>query len=175
MEKQSCHQPEIWGGIECTINRVKNQYYDQLNYSGHYNRSSDIMDIAKLGIKKLRYPLLWEKHQPLKQQSCDFSFSADRINSIRNSGVEIIAGLLHHGSGPAYTNLSDPEFPELFASYASEVAKQFPWIRYYTPVNEPLTTARFSGLYGIWYPHQSSSASFLQILFNQLKATVLAM
>ena len=175
MEKQSCHKPEIWGGIECTINRVKDQFYDQLHYSGHYHRSSDIMDIAKLGIKKLRYPLLWEKHQPLKQQSCDFSFSADRINSIRNSGVEIIAGLLHHGSGPAYTNLSDPEFPELFASYASEVAKQFPWIVYYTPVNEPLTTARFSGLYGIWYPHQSSSASFLQILFNQLKATVLAM
>ena len=28
-----------------------------------------------------------------------------------------------------------------------------PHITNYTPVNEPLTTARFSGLYGAWYPH----------------------
>ena len=26
---------------------------------------------------------------------------------------------------------------------------RYPWIDAYTPVNEPLTTARFSGLYGI--------------------------
>jgi dTDP-4-dehydrorhamnose reductase len=55
------------------------------------------------------------------------------------------------------------------------VAEQFPWIGYYTPVNEPLTTARFSGLYGLWYPHQRSAKSSAQMLLNQLKGIVLSM
>ncbi len=48
-------------------------------------------------------------------------------------------------------------------------------IKYYTPINEPLTTARFSGLYGFWYPHKKNDVSFIRMLLNQLKATVLAM
>ncbi|HEX2606310.1 MAG TPA: dTDP-4-dehydrorhamnose reductase, partial [Flavisolibacter sp.] len=76
---------------------------------------------------------------------------------------------------PAFTNLADPQFPYLLAAYAREVAMKFPWINYYTPVNEPLTTARFSGLYGIWYPHQRSTAKFIRILINELKGVVLSM
>ena len=86
-----------------------------------------------------------------------------------------IAGLLHHGSGPSFTNLLDPEFPYFLASYAYEVANRYPWIEYYTPVNEPLTTARFSGLYGLWYPHHKTEVSFYRMLLNQLKGSVLAM
>jgi dTDP-4-dehydrorhamnose reductase len=55
------------------------------------------------------------------------------------------------------------------------VAERFPHINYYTPVNEPLTTARFCGLYGIWYPHKKDDQSFCRILLNECKATVLAM
>jgi dTDP-4-dehydrorhamnose reductase len=175
MEEQYCNQLEIWGGIECTINRVKNKFFDQCHYSGHYDRSSDIMDIANLGISRLRYPLLWEKHQPEKNQEIDWSWTEGQLNKIRTEGIEVIAGLVHHGSGPSYTNLLDKNFPELLAEYAAKVAYQFPWIEYYTPVNEPLTTARFSGLYGFWYPHKKNAASFFQMLLHQLKATVLAM
>ncbi len=56
-------KPEIWGGIECTINRVKNNYRDQLQMAGHYSREGDIERFAELGIRKLRYPVLWEYHQ----------------------------------------------------------------------------------------------------------------
>lgn len=55
------------------------------------------------------------------------------------------------------------------------VAARYPWVRYYTPVNEPLTTARFSGLYGLWYPHGTTDAVFVRVLYNQLLATRLAM
>jgi dTDP-4-dehydrorhamnose reductase len=58
------NRPEIWGGIECTINRVNNRFFDQLKYSQHYSRETDIELLADLGIKKIRYPVLWEKHQP---------------------------------------------------------------------------------------------------------------
>ncbi len=57
---------EIWGGLEATINRVGDKYLDQSEYSGHYQREDDIDLIASLGIKMLRYPVLWENHQPEK-------------------------------------------------------------------------------------------------------------
>jgi dTDP-4-dehydrorhamnose reductase len=43
------------------------------------------------------------------------------------------------------------------------------------PVNEPLTTARFSALYGLWYPHARDDRSFVVALLNQCRATVLSM
>src|SRR5215203_1675026 len=176
MDKQIQYcNPEVWGGIECTINRVKNNFFDQLEYSGHHYREDDIEHIARLEIKKLRYPVLWEKHQPQKNGSIDWTWTTKQLNKITEKNIDVIAGLVHHGSGPAYTNLADENFPYYLAEYAKKVAEQFPWIEYYTPVNEPLTTARFSGLYGVWYPHQNNSKAFTQMLVNQMKATVLAM
>ena len=174
MEKPYCN-PEIWGGIECTINRVKNQFFDQLEFAGHYKRPEDIETIASLKIKKIRYPILWEKHQPTLQSEIDWSWSTKQIEKFKEHNIDVIAGLVHHGSGPAFTNLSDSNFPGLLADYAQKVAIQFPHINYYTPVNEPLTTARFSGLYGIWYPHKKDPASFIRMLLNEIKATVLSM
>ena len=45
----------IWGGLECTVHRLRNQYGDQLVRSGHHERISDLDLIAGLGIKTLRY------------------------------------------------------------------------------------------------------------------------
>jgi dTDP-4-dehydrorhamnose reductase len=42
-------------------------------------------------------------------------------------------------------------------------------------VNEPLTTARFSGLYGHWYPHRADEPSFLRMLAIQCRAVLLSM
>jgi beta-glucosidase/6-phospho-beta-glucosidase/beta-galactosidase len=94
---------------------------------------------------------------------------------MRRTGIRPIAGLLHHGSGPTHTSLLDPEFPRKLAAYAGAVAQRYPWIDAYTPVNEPNTTARFSGMYGIWYPHHQDRASYLRALLHQMKATVLSM
>ena len=74
-----------------------------------------------------------------------------------------------------FTDLLDKDFPVKLAAYAAQVAAKFPWVTYYTPVNEPLTTARFSGLYGFWYPHHTNEKSFVEMLLNQVKAIVLAM
>jgi dTDP-4-dehydrorhamnose reductase len=174
MDKTS-YNPEIWGGIECTINRVKNNFFDQLRYSGHYDRKGDIDAIATLGINMIRYPVLWEKHEPQKNTDIDWTWTEEQLNNLKNKGIGVIAGLVHHGSGPEFTSLSDSQFPYLLASYAGKVAEKFPWINHYTPVNEPLTTARFSGLYGLWYPHKRSTPLFLKMLINQLKGIVLSM
>jgi dTDP-4-dehydrorhamnose reductase len=173
--QKSFVRPKVWGGIECTINRIGDEYKDQLKYSGHYERGGDIEAIADLGIETIRYPVLWEKHQPKKNVNIDWKWTDQQLDLIRASGMNPIVGLLHHGSGPSFTNLLDPAFPYLLAEYAYEVARRYPWISDYTPVNEPLTTARFSGLYGLWYPHHKNELSFYRMLLNQLKATVLSM
>ena len=167
--------PELWGGIECSINRVGNIFRDQLLYAGHYDRPGDINCFAALGLRVLRYPILWERHQPRQHQAIDWSWAAQQLNSIRANNITPVAGLVHHGSGPAYTHLGSNGFAEGLAAYAGQVARRFPWLEYYTPVNEPLTTARFSGLYGLWYPHRCDDGSFVRMLLNQVKGIVLAM
>jgi len=167
--------PELWGGIECTINRIGNVFRDQLADANYYHREDDIETIVGLGFKRFRYPVLWERHQPGKGGHINWDRAATDLNLLRRKGIVPIVGLLHHGSGPAHTDLLDDDFPAKFADYAAAVASRFPWLEYYTPINEPLTTARFSGLYGFWYPHHQNDNSFLKMLLNQLKATVLAM
>jgi dTDP-4-dehydrorhamnose reductase len=171
---QYCN-PEVWGGVECTINRVQDVFRDQLLYSGHYTRPGDIERFVELGIKKLRYPILWEHHQPEANKIIDWTWTEKQLHSIRRKHIKPIAGLVHHGSGPGFTDLTDPEFPNKLALYAKAVAEKFPWLEYYTPVNEPLTTARFSGLYGLWYPHIKDELISYKMLINQLMGVVLSM
>jgi dTDP-4-dehydrorhamnose reductase len=146
-----------------------------LVYSGHYHRPGDLDRLADVGITKIRYPILWEKHQPQKDTDIDWRWITGQLQQLQNRNIEVIAGLVHHGSGPAFTHLLDDAFPTLLAAYAEKVIRQFPHLTYFTPVNEPLTTARFSGLYGFWYPHKTDDTSFLKMLLNELKGVVLSM
>jgi dTDP-4-dehydrorhamnose reductase len=167
--------PEIWGGVECTVNRVGSRYFNQLERNGHSRRFADLAAIAGLGLKTLRYPVLWETVQPHSSDLFDWAWTDERLGGLRHLGIRPIVGLLHHGSGPLWTNLLEPDFPGRFADYALAVAKRFPWVDAYTPVNEPLTTARFSALYGHWYPHRKDDESFSIALANQVEGTIRAM
>ncbi|HET9932106.1 MAG TPA: family 1 glycosylhydrolase [Polyangiaceae bacterium] len=164
----------LWGGFECTINRVGDRYHDQLEYSGHDERIEDLDLIADLGIRCLRYPVLWERSEPALGVE-RFGWADQRLARLQELGIEPIVGLLHHGSGPRYTSLLDPNFPTKLAGYARRVAERYPTLERFTPVNEPLTTARFSGLYGHWYPHGRDDRTFVKSLLNQCKGTCLAM
>lgn len=166
---------EIWGGVECTCRRVGDSYSDQLTRSGHLTRISDLDRFAELGLRTLRYPVLWEHVAPDSLDQPNWRWTDKRLARLRELHIEPIAGLVHHGSGPRYTALHQENFATGLARYAGMVARRYPWVRYYTPVNEPLTTARFSGLYGLWYPHGTSDAVFVRVLYNQLLATKLAM
>jgi dTDP-4-dehydrorhamnose reductase len=145
---------ELWGGVECTVVRIGDEYRNQLIDTGHAARIGDLDAMAALGVKAVRYPILWETVAPDVPTEVDFTWHDARLERLRELGITVIGGLVHHGSGPRYTNLLDPKFSDLLADYAARVARRYPWIEAWTPVNEPLTTARFSCLYGHWYPHQ---------------------
>lgn len=168
-------KPELWGGMECTINRIGNTYRDQLFEAGYYARQDEFELLKSLNLKALRYPILWERYQPTSQHPINWEPAQRELKQLDELNIKPIVGLLHHGSGPLHTNLLDDNFARKFSLYAGGVASQFPDVEDYCPVNEPLTTARFSGLYGLWYPHQQSTLSFARMLINQLKGVVLAM
>jgi dTDP-4-dehydrorhamnose reductase len=166
---------ELWGGVECTVVRVGDEYRNQTEETGHDYRPGDIDLIAELGIRTVRYPILWETIAPDRPDQLDFSWHDERLHMLRERGIRVIGGLVHHGSGPRYTSLVDPDFPLKLGDYAARVAERYPWIQDWTPVNEPLTTARFSGLYGHWYPHGRDYPTFLTCLTNQCLGTLDAM
>ena len=120
-------------------------------------------------------PVLWERVAPADPHECDFREPARRLDALRAAGIEPIVTLLHHGSGPQYTDLLDPAFPLWFAEYAEAAARQFPWVRRWTPINEPLTTARFATLYGVWYPKMRDDRAFGRAMVNQTLAQQAAM
>jgi len=166
---------ELWGGIECTVNRVGNRFTDQVRLSGHEHRLADLDRIAETGIKRLRYPALWERVAPSRPDDRDWSWLDERMNRLRMLKIAPILGLVHHGSGPRYTSLIDDGFAAGLATHALATAERYPWVRDWTPVNEPLTTARFSALYGHWYPHGHEERQFWLALLNQIDAVRLAM
>jgi dTDP-4-dehydrorhamnose reductase len=166
---------ELWAGPECTVNRVGNAWRDQLAETGFAQRLDDIDRIASLGVTRMRLPLLWERSATDTPRVFDWAWSDARVERMRACGLQAIAGLVHHGSGPPITNLLAPSFAPELARYAAAVAQRYPDLNAYTPVNEPTTTARFSGLYGAWYPHRRDDGSFVRALLNQQRATVLSM
>src|SRR5438128_2961045 len=101
---------ELWGGHECTVNRVRDEWHDQTLIGGHQERPGDLELFAGLGITALRYPALWERISPHDPAQRDFRWTDERLALLQRLAVRPILTLCHHGSGPAYTNLLDPGF-----------------------------------------------------------------
>jgi dTDP-4-dehydrorhamnose reductase len=167
---------ELWASPEPTFARIADATVrDQLAETGHDARIDDCDRLADLGVAATRYPVLWERVAPHDPRERDYTWAQARLARLRAREVEPIVTLLHHGSGPLYTNLLDPQFPALFADYAEATARAFPWVKRWTPINEALTTARFSTLYGVWYPNAADDRSFGRAIVNETLATIAAM
>src|SRR4051794_11380422 len=151
---------ELWAGAECSYTRVGDGYYDQLARTGHAGRPDDLDLLAGLGVRTLRYPVLWERVAPDGPERADWSWTDARLGRLRRLGIRAGVGPVHHGGGPRHTSLLDPSFAAGLARFAAAVAERYPWVECYTPVNEPLTTARFGALYGHWHPHGRDARSF---------------
>lgn len=166
---------ELWAGAECTVNRVGERWFDQVSRTGHHERADDMERLAALGVRRVRFPVLWERVAPRGLAHADWRWTDERLERLAGLGIAPIVGLVHHGSGPAGTDLSDPGFVDGLAAFAEAVARRYPWVLDFTPVNEPLTTARFGALYGHWYPHARNTSAFLQALVHEVRATAAAM
>ncbi len=90
---------EVWAGLECTVNRVGDRYFDQTERNGHATRISDLDLFAELGIRAIRYPVVWERTAPNGLETADWSWADERLERLRSLNICPIVGLVHHGSG----------------------------------------------------------------------------
>src|SRR5438067_3647295 len=73
---------ELWGGVECTFNRVGDVFFDQLERNGHLKRRDDLDLFAGLGIRAIRYPVSWERIAPDGLSNADWSWTDERLGHL---------------------------------------------------------------------------------------------
>ncbi len=163
-------------GIECSNPTIDNGRIrrDLLEECGHYTRWRDDLRLTRdLGLKVLRYGLPYHKTH-LGPGRYDFSFADEVMAEIKRLGITPILDLLHFGVPDWLGNFQNPELPIHFAAYAEEVAKRYPWVRFYTPVNEIYVTARASGKDGLWNEQLKTDRGFVTAMKHLVAASIMA-
>jgi beta-glucosidase/6-phospho-beta-glucosidase/beta-galactosidase len=148
---------------------------DELAKTRHYEHwRDDLCLIKELGIDYVRYgPPYFSSHTgPGKY---DWSFTDETFNGLHERKLTPIADLCHFGVPDWIGNFQNPDWPPLFAEYARAFTRRFPWIRFYTPVNEIFIAATFSAQFGWWNERLASDGAFVKALKHLCKANVLAM
>ena len=158
--------PTIQGG------RVR---VDQMKLCRHYDLWRTDFDLVdEVGVNHLRYGV------PLYQVWrgagwYDWSFTDETFGDLYRRDISPIVDLCHFCVPDWIGDFQNPEFPALFARYARDFAMRFPWVQFYTPVNEMYVCALFSAKYGWWNEQGTSDRSFVTALKHIVRANVLAM
>lgn len=148
---------------------------DEMDKCGHYDRwRTDFDLVQEMGINFLRYgpPIhrTW-----LGPGQYDWSFTDATFCDLKRRDMIPITDLCHFGVPDWIGNFQNADFPALFATYAGDFARRYPWVQLYTPVNEMYVCAMFSASYGWWNEQLSSDQAFVTALKHIVKANVLAM
>ena len=163
-------------GIECsnpTIDHGKTRR-DQLLECGHYEHmKQDLRLVKDLGLKVLRYGLPYHRVNPARGRY-DWSFADEALHEIKRLGITPVLDLMHFGVPDWLGNFQNPELPLHFAQYAEAVVKRYPWVRFWTPVNEIYVTAKLSAKDGVWNEQLKSDRGFVTALKHTVAASILA-
>jgi beta-glucosidase/6-phospho-beta-glucosidase/beta-galactosidase len=147
---------------------------DEMASSDHYRRwRDDFQLVRELGIDHLRYGVPHYRTY-VGPGRYDWDFSDQTYRELRRMHIEQIVDLCHFGVPDWIGNFQNPDFPHYFAEYARQVAKRYPWLRLFTPINEMLIAAEFSAKLGFWNERLKSDRAFVTALKHIVKANVLA-
>ncbi|MBW3624052.1 MAG: family 1 glycosylhydrolase [Armatimonadetes bacterium] len=166
-------------GIECSYPTIQTpqgeKRVDEMEKCCHYRYwREDFQLTRELGIRFLRYgPPYYKMH--LAPGKYDWSWTDEVLPEMRKMGLVPILDLCHFGVPDWIGNFQNPDFPRLFAEYARAFAARYPWIRFYTPVNEMYITAEFSAFYGWWNERLTTHHGFVTAIKHAVKANILAM
>ncbi|PZS02523.1 MAG: glycoside hydrolase family 1 [Candidatus Chloroheliales bacterium] len=162
-------------GIECSYPTVEHGKLrrDELEECGHYEHwREDLRLVKELGLKVLRYGLPYYKiHRG--EGRYDWDFADHAMAEIKRLGITPILDLMHFGVPDWLGNYQNPELPLHFAAYTEAVAKRYPWVRYYTPINEIYVTARVSAKDGLWNEQLKSDRGFVTAMKHLVAASIM--
>ena len=160
-------------GIECSYPKTEAGRRDLLTECDHYRRyAEDFALVRGLGLKHLRYGLPYHRTH-VGPGRYDWSFADLALAEMQQQGITPILDLLHFGLPDWLGDFQNPEFPLHFADYCDAVSQRYPWVRFYTPINEIFVCAKFSGLQGIWNERQRSDRAFVTAVKHMCAATIL--
>jgi beta-glucosidase/6-phospho-beta-glucosidase/beta-galactosidase len=166
-------------GIECSYPVISTKSgpkrMDEMEKCHHYKFwKQDLELTVELGISYLRYgPPYYKMH--LGPGRYDWSWTDLVFPEMRKLQIVPIVDLCHFGVPDWIGNFQNPDFPKLFAEFAEAFAQRYPWVRFYTPINEMYIAAEFSGFYGWWNEGLKSHKYFVTALKHLVKANIEAM
>jgi beta-glucosidase len=164
--------PFFWAvGIEDTNIgwplRGSGEPLDEYASTDHYSQWREDFDrIVQIGATTVRYGLPWYRLNPAPGQ-WDWTWADDVINyAVVDLGLDLIIDLVHYGT-PSWLkgSFTDPAYPAAVGDYAGTVAARYDGlVDKFTPLNEPLITASFTGARAIWPPYDSGDAGWARVI-----------
>jgi len=171
------HKPTymIATGIECSYPTVQGgRRRDELEGTGHYTHWREDFELCReIGARYVRYGIPYYRTH-VGPGRYDWEFADEVLPAMWDRGLIPIADLCHFGVPDWVGGFQNTDWPAHFAEYCDAFATRYPWIKFYTPVNEMLVCARFSGKLGAWNEQEKSEAAFVRAHANQCRATLLA-
>lgn len=149
-------------GIEDTFvpqGRPGERPIDEYELTEHYERWSDDLRLAaESGAGMLRWGIPWHRVNPAPG-AFDWSWLDGVVSRFAELGLRPLIDLLHYGT-PLWLEgeFAHPDYPQRVAEYAAAVAERYAdTVTDFTPVNEPMIHALFSGQYAYWPPYLSGA------------------
>jgi hypothetical protein len=113
----------------------------------------DLALAKSAGMRLIRYGIPWWKCER-KEGEIDFEPVRAQLLEILRLGLDPIIDLNHHTCHPSWMTLgiADPRYVEASRQFALALKKEFPWLKKFTPFNEPTATTFLSVHFGKWPP-----------------------
>jgi beta-glucosidase/6-phospho-beta-glucosidase/beta-galactosidase len=162
-------------GIECSYPTIDGGRWrrDELDSTRHYSFWQHDFELArKIGITHIRYGpplhLVFEGPGQYNWDYCDPQFA-----ELRDFGPEPIVDLCHFGVPSWLGNFQNADIGRALAEYAGAFAERYPWVRFYTPVNEMYVCARMSALDGVWNEQMRDDEAYARAAWNLANASIM--
>jgi beta-glucosidase/6-phospho-beta-glucosidase/beta-galactosidase len=161
-------------GIECSYPTIEHGRWrrDEMESTRHYDFWQGDLELAReIGITHIRYgpPLHLVYDGPGK---FDWSYIDPQMQELEQYGPEPIIDLCHFGVPSWLGNFQNPDIAPALTEYAAAFADRYPWVRFYTPVNEMYVGARMSALDGIWNEQLRDEGAYARAAWNLANASI---
>jgi beta-glucosidase/6-phospho-beta-glucosidase/beta-galactosidase len=171
-DQPTADHPFFWAvGIEDTNIgwplRGSGEFLDEYASTDHYAQWREDFDrVVEVGATTVRYGLPWYRVNPAPGK-WDWAWADEVIRyAVVDLGLDLILDLVHYGT-PSWLegSFTDPGYPAAVAEYAGAVAARYDGlVNKFTPLNEPLVTASFTGARAIWPPYESGDAGWARVI-----------
>ena len=155
-------------GIEDTFvphTRPGERAIDEYELTEHYEQYSGDLQLARdVGAELVRWGVPWHRVAAERGQ-WDWSWVDGVMARFAEMDLRPVIDLLHYGT-PLWLEgqFSHPDYPDHVTEYAQRFAERYGDVATdYTPVNEPVIHALFSGEYAYWPPYLSGPSGMVSI------------